>query len=290
MERRLGVNIITAGKLQSTETLGLMKNASLAAVTALLIALLISTIPVSVVDANPYSFKPEKPGLYVYHPNSNHVTVIDPTLDILFYYAMEDNLTQISFSYTLDNGAHIPLSATLKNSNYVYYYTVASSLNNLPDGKHEFTVYAHSSNGTINAIIQTVITVDAVANVPIIFSPLNQTTYNTTQVPLVYAINKEILWSYYSLDSTNSSDLKNFDGNITLDSLSEGRHELTLAVTTNASTPHQTIQTIIFSVNTAAVPSSVPEYSIMVLLAAFLAVVSVMLIVGKRKLTVGYMR
>ena len=271
-----------------------MKREALYPILASMIILLILTIPqVSTVEANFLSFKPDTPGLYVYHPDSNHVYVIDPILNILFYYAMEDNSSQISFSYSLDNRVNFPLSATLKQSDYVYYYTVSSTLNNLTDGDHTLTVYADCSNGTINAIINTEITVDAAANTPIVVSPLNQTTYNTKQVPLTYTINKEILWSYYSIDSTDNSDLKSFNGNISLPTLSEGQHKLTLAVTTNNSdvttnnpTPHQTIQTIIFSINTTTPSPTVPEFPITTSLVTVLSAVSLLLIIGKRKLII----
>jgi hypothetical protein len=100
----------------------------------------------------------------------------------------------------------------------------------------------------------------AISFTPFIISPLNQTTYNATQVPLVYATNSKVLWSYYRLDSINSSDLKNFNGNITLPSLSEGQHELMVAVTTNISATNPTYQdmfqtirhTVIFYVDTVA--------------------------------------
>jgi len=216
------------------------------------------------VEANPFSFRP---GLYVRSPASSHIYVIDPWVSIFFFYSMENNLTQISFSYSLDNKANSTLGASMSKSDYVYYYTVSKTLEGLADGDHTLTVYAHCSNGTVNSIINSVITVDAIANTPVIISPLNQTTYNTKQVPLTYTINKEILWSYYSLDSPDDSDLKSFNGNITLPSLSEGQHELRLYVTTNL-TPetnpmyqqpiyHPTAQTIVFFINTTA-PSFTP--------------------------------
>jgi hypothetical protein len=170
---------------------------------------------------------------------------------------MENSLTQIYFSYSLDNKANSTLHSSIGKSDNVYYYTVSSALRNLAEGDHTLTVYAHCANGTVNAIINTDITVDstlAIPFTPFIISPLSQTTYNTTQVPLTYTINKEVLGSYYSLDSTNSSDLTYFNGNITLPSLAEGQHKLTLTVTTKTGPsyqqPYQTIKTIIFFINT----------------------------------------
>ena len=134
---------------------------------------------------------------------------------------------------------------------------------------------------------------------PSIISPQNQTTYSTNQVPLTYTIGTEVLWSYYSIDSRNNSDLKSFNGNITLTDLSEGQHELMVAVTTKTSPlydqPTQTIQRITFFVNTAdpsvtPTPTStptptVPELSWLVIVPLLLSVLAVVAIVSHRKTT-----
>jgi hypothetical protein len=235
-----------------------MRWAVLATAILVIVFLMAPLAQFGAVEANPFSFRP---GLYVYSPGSNHY-VIDPMVSIYFYYSMENNLTQISFSYSLDNKANSTLGASMGKSDYVYYYTVSKTLEGLADGDHTLTVYAHCSNGTVNSIINSVITVDAIAYTPVIISPLNQTTYNITQVPLTYAIDEEILWSYYSLDSPDDSDLRSFNGNITLSSLSEGQHELRLYVTANLAPEinpmyeqpryHTTAQTIVFYIDTAA--------------------------------------
>lgn len=264
-----------------------MKRAFLALTTTSVILLSILILAqVTEVKANPFSVRP---GLYVRSPASSHVYVMDPIANIFFFYSMENNLTQISFSYSLDNQANSTLGASSHRSEYgVYYYTVANTIDNLADGDHTLTVYALCSNGTVNSLFNTIITVDTASYTPLIISPLNQTTYNTNNVPLTYALNKEILWSYYSVDSTNSSDLENFSGNITLPSLSEGQHTLTLAVTTNTSAIHQTIQTILFSINTTASIPLVPECPITLTLVVVLVAVSLLLVLGKRKLTIEH--
>jgi hypothetical protein len=220
------------------------------------------------VEANPYTFAP---GLHVYSPTSG-LTYI-PNVVINFKIYPQNNVTDIdSFSYNLDNNANSPLTFRIRAENHsvngivytVYPITVYKTIEDLPNGVHTIAVYAHNSNGTISSIINSTITIDTTLAIPytaFVISPLNQTTYNTTQVPLTYTINKEILWSYYRLDSTKSSDLKNFNGNISLLVLSEGLHELTLAVTTKTSPtsqqPYQTIQRIIFFIDPTA-PSLTP--------------------------------
>lgn len=235
-----------------------MRRAVFALTTASVIILLMLTIAqVTVVEANPWTFRP---GLYVRSPGPG--LYLDPNVNIYFEYIFENNLTQIdSFSFSLDKNALSTLPFRISKSDYFvngHMYTVSKTLENLADGIHTLAVYAYFSDGTVESILDTIITVDTTLN-PIIISPLNQTTYNATQVPLIYTTISKVLWSYYSLDSINASDLKNFNGNITLPSLSEGQHELDVAVTTNISRtnptyqqPHQTIDTIIFYIDTVA--------------------------------------
>ena len=236
------------------------------------------------VEANPYTFSP---GVYVYSPTPEKV-YWEPNVEISFKIILDNDLAQIdSFFYTLDNKARSPLTFTRGTEdhhvNYDKYHpnwetytvntiTVHKTLN-LTDGTHRIAVFAQYSDGTIESVFYRSITVDitgAIPCTPFIISPLNQATYNTTEVALTYTIEKEILWSYYSLDSIDNSDLKYFEGNMTLHSLSEGQHKLRLYVTANL-TPdvdprygqpnyHSTHQTISFYVDTT--PPKVSNLSV----------------------------
>ena len=66
---------------------------------------------------------------------------------------------------------------------------------------------------------------------------------------IVYNVNSEVLWSYYQLDSQN---WVSFKGNITLNGLTNGSHELAISVKTEAN-EHSNYanegQTIFFNVN-----------------------------------------
>jgi hypothetical protein len=142
----------------------------------------------------------------------------------------------------------------------------------------------------------------ALSFTPFIVSPKNQTTYSTNQVPLIYTIGTDVLWSYYSFDIGNSSALRNFNGNITLTDLSEGQHELMVAVTTKSSfyydQPTQTIQTILFFVNTTnpsstlistpttepfPVPTQIPEFPTTLGIILFIMATLALPLVFKRK-------
>jgi len=244
-----------------------MRRAIFALTTLLVVIFLFQNIAqVAVVEANPYSFPPWSPqsGLYL---TSN--------VQISIEYNIANYSPQIdSFSFTLDNKPNSTLSFRVSEVNMTVYsrysperivegtkYTVSKTLENLANGNHTIVVYAYFSDRTVKSILNSLVTVDTTSNpIVILNSPLNQTTYNSTQVPLVYISNSKVLWSYYRLGAYGSSDLKNFDGNITLSNLSQGQHELNVYVTTNisASNPtyrdiYQTIpHQIIFYVDTVA--------------------------------------
>lgn len=220
-----------------------------------------------VAKANPYTFSP---GLYVYSPTPEQV-YWELNVKISFKIILDENLAQIdSFFYSLDNKANSPLTFSRHTEDHfvndekytVNTITVHKTLENLTDGTHRIAVFAHYSDGTIESMFYRSITVDTTLPnpyapfTPVIVSPVNQTIYNAKEVPLTYTIEKEILWSYYSLDSIDNSDLKYFEGNITLSSLSEGQHWLTLSVITTTGPgfqqPYSTGQIIIFYVDTMA--------------------------------------
>jgi len=218
-----------------------------------------------VVKANPYPFSPGR--IYVYSPKPEEV-YWEPNVEIYFKIALDNNLAQIdSFFYSLDNKANSPLTFSRHTDDFfvndvkhtVNTITVQKTLKNLTDGIHRIAVFAHYSDGTIESIFYRAVTVDTTLPnpyepfTPVIVSPVSQKIYNTAEVQLTYTIEEEILWSYYYVDDHN--DLKYFEGNITLSSLSEGQHMVSLYVVTKTG-PHQqeysTSQKIIFYVDTMA--------------------------------------
>jgi len=249
-----------------------MKRAVLATAIIVTFFLMAPLAQFGAVKANPVIFGPTSPGIYVYSPTPEQV-YWDPNVEISFEIVLDKDLAQIdSFFYTLDNKANSPLTFSRNtrdhffkiNGNNVTYtvnkITVHKTLVNLTDGTHRIAVFASYSDGSIKSILYRRITVDTTLPnpyspfTPTIISPVNQTTYNITEVPLTYTIEKEILWSYYSLDSYD--DWRYFEGNITLSSLSEGKQWLTLSVITTTGPgfeqPYSKHQTIIFYVDTMA--------------------------------------
>jgi hypothetical protein len=87
-------------------------------------------------------------------------------------------------------------------------------------------------------------------------SPLNQTTYNTKEVPLIFAVNSTYVGnSLYCLDSSNvqNSSWQGLIGNGTLTNLSEGPHTLKLIITIETQTDIRYVEyreTVYFNVET----------------------------------------
>jgi hypothetical protein len=218
----------------------------------------------SVVEANFYPFG--LPQISVRSPHSSPYIYVKSNVEISFDYHVAN--TQVdTFSYSLDGNANSTLNSSKKTySTNTINYTIFETIENLANGNHKIIVYAHFSNNTVSSILSSKITVDTtfIPPIPFMISPLNQTTYNTKQVQLIYTINSKILWSYYSIDATDYiPDFRGFSGNITLPSLSEGSHKLKLIVTTESRSTtiySDTVQTIYFNVDSKqVVPVLTPE-------------------------------
>jgi hypothetical protein len=226
-------------------------------ITAILVMIFLveSIAQVAIVKANFYPFG--IPRIEVHSPRSTPYIYWKPNVDISFDYNMQNNLAQVdSFSFNLDKNANSTLDSN--KSNYFQNFTrysVSKTLENLANGNHTLTVYAYFTNRTVSSIMDMTITVDTtfIPPIPFMISPLNQTTYNTRQVPLTYTINSKILWSYYSIDAIDYiPNWRGFTGNTTLTNLSEGSHELRLVVTTESrtfTTYEDSIQTIYFTID-----------------------------------------
>jgi hypothetical protein len=249
-----------------------MRRAIFALTTLLVIIFLMQPIAqVAVVKANFYPFG--IPTVEQHSPQTAPYIYLTPNVDISFDYNLQKNLTQVSsFSYSLDKNPNSTLTSTKSNLFSDYNrYSVFKTLENLSNGNHTLTVYAYFTNKTVSSIIDITITVDTtfIPPKPIMISPLNQTTYNTKNVPLIYTMNLKIFESYYSLDTANYAIGRiDFTGNTTLTNLSEGSHKLRLSLRTESHTFtvyeyfFLTVSFTIDSNQTSPTPTpSVPEFS-----------------------------
>jgi hypothetical protein len=185
------------------------------------------------VKANPYMFL-QFTRIEIISPQSK--VYLSPNVDISFEYYIENNLPQVdSFSYSLDNNANSTLANSKSSIPQINFtkYSVFKTLENLPNDNHNLIVYAYFSNKTVSPILNTTIVVDTnfIPPKPVMISPLNQTTYNSNQVPITYTINAKIILSAYMLDTSDyAPKWLDLAGNITLTNLSEGSHKLKLSL------------------------------------------------------------
>jgi hypothetical protein len=97
-----------------------------------------------------------------------------------------------------------------------------TTLTELPESSHSIIVYASDSFGNIGTSSTVLFTIDmSPPNVSILL-PENK-TYDTTDIPLTFALNEPASWMAYSLDGKTSVTIA---GNVTLAALSEGSHSI----------------------------------------------------------------
>jgi len=238
------------------------------ALTLVLTMILVGVQVVKVVEANFYPFG--VPALQVRTPQSNPYISVEPTVNISFDYYVSKNLTQVEhFSYSLDGSANSILTSSMSDYTYdrVKYsdYSVTKNLENLANGNHSVIFYVQFLNGTVSDIWHLTIIVDTTYKnpVPFMISPLNQTTYNTKEVPLIFAVNSTYVGdSLYRLDSSivQNSSWQVLIGNGTLSNLSEGPHALELIIWIETQTDMRYVEygeTVYFNVDTTA-PTPTP--------------------------------
>ncbi len=138
---------------------------------------------------------------------------------------------------------HIPFSTE---------YIISKTLTNLANGNYTYSINAHLANGTIHVPLNETFTVDSNFQEPklTVISPQNQ-TYNTADIDVTFNVDSNLVWAYYSLDSSGQGSWTRFYGNMTLHGLTEGNHILTVSVKTEANQHSRTpisSQTIIFNI------------------------------------------
>jgi hypothetical protein len=155
------------------------------------------------------------------------------TID-LNYTATDTNLD--SCWYSLDGGTTIPLPDCND-----------TTLTNLSDGSHNVTVYANDSAGNTNSTT-VYFTVDTTPPTVSIQSPQN-ITYATDTIDLNYTVsdNLGVDSCWYYLDGSGPTALPGCD-NITLPTLSDGPHNVTVHV--NDTADNSDSDTVYFTVDT----------------------------------------
>jgi hypothetical protein len=197
----------------------MQKTLGFAILTAVLVIIFLMQpiTQVTIVKANFYPFG--VPIIQVHSPNTNPYISMKPTVNVSFDYQVAEDLTQVNyFSYNLDEKGSSMLTTSMSEFSYntIKYikYSVSTTLENLPNGNHTISVHTNFLNGTISQILHLLIIVDTayITPVPFMISPFNQTTYNTQQVPLIYTINANVLYSHYSLDAPDDLPINHWTG------------------------------------------------------------------------------
>jgi len=183
------------------------------------------------------------------HPNSS--VTLNVRVNVL---PSEPDITFIR--YSLDGKANVTLTNLAREDNVWYWtttkgvfaqgtaFSVEASLDNLSDGNHMLTVYAHYADGRemYRSREFTVDTNYESWKPPelLFISPLNQ-TYTSTELPLTFVVDEPVLSAYYVLDNQSSGNASlPLLGNTTLTGLSHGMHKLTVTVWTERGLASQT--------------------------------------------------
>ena len=159
-----------------------------------------------------------------------------PTVTISMGYTPAAGTIVLYCTYTITDSSHKTIdSSIMLHSPFSSEYMLSKTLTNMPNGNYTLTINARLSNGNIRTPLNSTITVDTSFIEPelILISPQNQ-TYNSKSVDLIYHINSKVNWAYYNLDEHDAYQWHPFNGNITLNGLSDGMHKLSIAVKTEA--------------------------------------------------------
>lgn len=155
------------------------------------------------------------------------------TVDISMGYIPPAHTVTLYCTYTLtDSHDHVVDSSLMLHAPLYDEYVITKTLT-LANDNYTFVISGHYANGTIYTPINSTIKVDTTVLRPelTLISPQAQ-NYTGGQIDIVYCANSPVVWSYYKLDA--SQEWVHFYGNTTLTGLTEGQHELQVAVKTEA--------------------------------------------------------
>ena len=178
-------------------------------------------------------------------------TYNETTVELSLGYTPPEGTIVLYCTYTITSSNHkVVGSSVMLHFPFSSEYIIDKKLTNLANDNYTFIITAHDADGSIRTPENQTFTVDTSFKYPVltVTSPKSQ-TYDSNQVDINYYINSKVLWSYYSLDS---ADWVWFQGNMTLNNLSNGSHQLEISVKTEANEHIDQAneeQTIYFNVN-----------------------------------------
>jgi hypothetical protein len=191
----------------------------------------------------------------------------------------------VNMYYSLDGGPNVSLSVNrIKDSTS---YNGTGTLDKLTDGYHTVKVFSIDTQGEALSA-STVFLVNSTFRYPtILLSPMN-ITYYSKDIPLTYTIDSSKYKVFYQLDNLHTIQLT---GNTTLSGLSEG--QTTIKITASDENGLYSKQSASFTIDTinptptpTLIPTpTIPEFSWLMMLPLFLSLLSIAILIGKRKVS-----
>jgi len=226
------------------------KTSALTRILVLLLSIIAGIQFFSLVEANPIGAELEyttPPIVSIHSPLNNetfpadvllHFTVVKPDFWLKHGgYNAQQILKSVRYQLDGKYSDQIPVNSDLESP---FDYSV--NLKNLTDGVHSLKVYAYASGWfiemhgfweyevTINSSSNVYFTVDSTPPTVLVF-PVENKTYDKSDVALNFTVNEPVSQIAYSLDGQVNVTIA---GNTTLTGLSEGTHNLTVYATDEA--------------------------------------------------------
>jgi hypothetical protein len=268
-------------------------------IIATIVGLVVSTLGVEVINANPMTF--QVPSMKIIAPPDlpNRYENSTVSLEVEVYMLDESPRIQ-SIYYSLDGGSSVFLGfKILRNSSWWpdksgYIVGTKGDLENLSEGSHTVVVYSADSNGKVMSTSRN-FNVDSNYQVTVIeiLSPKN-ITYSKNEVALVFTMNGEFKSANYgflppSPMRANKTELPiaafQITGNTTLTGLSDGFYRILLYA--SAKEKGASMNYLEFTINTTQAnnPPTLDIQTNVILLASLVTVVvtSVLLVYFRRR-------
>jgi hypothetical protein len=223
------------------------------------IILILSVTMLSLAPVSRGNFIPTNAEIHVLEPRRQTIEIYDDipipvTVEIREPENAPQNYHQITrVNYCIDEQPAVEIANITKKTNQPFFsgtvteYNAYTTIDNLESGSHILTVFALDDVGNrLSAKTGFAYqTIDKYPNVTI-FSPLNTTYFNTTQLAVNFTADN-FIDAYYHLDGTIRG--YTLQGNGTLTQLTDGAHKTELFVQTQFGSFSQTIEFAIEGAN-----------------------------------------
>jgi hypothetical protein len=226
------------------------------------------------------------PAIIIYSPAPIIYTNTSIPLSIVVR-VLHDSPEIVSVLYCVDNKSNVTLTNLTRTDNVWFdpnkwgsEFYVTSVMENLAEGNHTLEAYSQDAAGKeMSFSVEFTINTQYKYPEALILSPQNK-TYTTTEVPLTWTCDEQIVSADYYLDPAlyGSTTLP---GNTTLTGLSNGTHTITVYVFTQRGQANS--QTVYFTVSPEVQQTEPFSTALLVIAIALVAVVIAGLLVYFKK-------